>query len=150
MTDHRHARHRQPPDLAQRGATPHMLGEFYPVDDIVAVLEDQTTGERVVQALMAGGVPADDIDLIDGAWFIQHGEDLRQERGPLERLGGLLSVEERSHRQEYDTEARAGHWLIAVHAADAETAARVRGVLASHGARRVRHYRQHTIEDLSV
>jgi hypothetical protein len=148
MTQHSHADHRQPPDPAQRGSVPHKMGEFYPLDDIIAVVEDPATGERTRRALGEAGIPDGDIDVIDGAWFIERGRELKEARGFAERLGSLLASEERSYVAEYEDEARQGHSLIAVHAADAETAERVRRVLAAHGARRMRHYREHVIEEL--
>ena len=150
MTNQSHASHRQPEDPTQRGSVPHQMGEFYPLDDIVAVLADHATGERVQEALVQAGVPASDIDLIAGAWFIEHGRDLKQARGFAERLGGLLASEERGYVEEYEEEARAGRSLIAVHVADDPTAERVRRVLVDHSARRMRHYRRHTIQDLTA
>jgi hypothetical protein len=148
MTEQSHASHRQPPDPAQRGAVPHKMGEFYPIDDIVAVVEDQATGERAVRDLVQAGVPEGDIDLIEGAWFIEHGRELKEGEGLAERLGRLVASEEHAYLREYEEEARQGHVLMAVHAADAETTEQVRRVLVAHGARRMRHYRERVIEDL--
>ncbi len=150
MTQSSHASHRQPPDPAQRGQVPHKLGEFYPLDDIIAVLQDEATGTQVQQALVTAGIPATDIDVIDGAWFIEHGRELKAQRGLAERLGGLLASEERGYVEEYEEEARQGRTLIAVHAKTDATAETVRQVLAQHGARRMRHYREHVIEDLTA
>jgi hypothetical protein len=124
------------------------MGVFYPLDDIIAVLQDQATGERTVQALVAAGIPAGDIDLIDGPWFIEHGRELQGERGFGQRLAGLLASEERGYVKEYEDEARQGRTLIAVHAADVTTAERIRGVLVDNGASRMRYYREGIIQDL--
>jgi hypothetical protein len=149
MSDHSHASHRQPEDPAARGQVPHKLGEFYPLDDIVAVVDDQATGERARQALVEAGIPADDIDLIDGAWFIERGRQIKGSRTFAEKLGSLLASEERSYVEEYEEEAQNGHSLMAVHAESEEIAEQARKVLASHGARRMRHYRPHIIQELA-
>ena len=72
MTEHLHAEHRPPvdqdPSIVGRAA-PVELGQFYPLDDILAVVEDRSRGEQAVQALIDAGVPEGDVDLLDGAWF---------------------------------------------------------------------------------
>jgi hypothetical protein len=148
MTDSSHADHRQPRDPLERGSVPHKMGVFYPLDDVIAVLHDQATGEETKQALVAAGIPAGDIDLIDGPWFIEHGQELQGDRGFVQRLAGLLASEERGYVEEYEDEARQGRALIAVHAADESTAERIRRVLVDHGASRMRYYRENVIEDL--
>jgi hypothetical protein len=129
--DRSHAAHRQPQDPTQRGDVPHQFGEFYPLDDIIAVLDDERAAGRAHEALVEAGVPAGDIDVISGDWFIEHGRELKQARGFAERLAGLLASEERGYVEEYEDEARQGHALIAVHAVDDATAERVRQVLAA-------------------
>jgi hypothetical protein len=74
MTEDAHTEHRPPVDEnpSQVGqAAPTQLGQFYPLDDILAVIHDRDTAEHAVQALKDTGVSDGDVDLLDGAWFAE-------------------------------------------------------------------------------
>ena len=87
MTEDRHFEHRPPVDkdpstLGQ--APPHttLFGNFYPLNDVIAVVDERAKGEQAVKALQDAGIPGGDVDLLDGEWFAQ------AVRG-LDRPGGI-------------------------------------------------------------
>ena len=149
MTNESHAQHR--PQIEEdpvRAVPPTSFGELYPVHDILAVVEDQTTGEQARQSLRQAGVPESDMDLIDPAWFLEAGRTFKERRSPLQRLAALLAAEEGSYTAEYEEEARQGHPILVVHAGDRAGAERIGQVLRGHSARRMRYYDRNVIVDL--
>ena len=151
MSEDAHAEHRPPvdEDPANIGETPPTkLGQFYPLDDILAVVEDRSTGERAVQALKDAGVSDGDVDLLDGAWFAEAMRSARRQFGVAQRLAHLLPTDESLLVKRYMAEADRGRLIVIVHAPDPEDVERARSVLAMHGAREMRHYGRRVIRDL--
>ena len=98
MTEHSHAEHRPPVDKdpSELGPPPPgttAMGQFYPLHDILAVIDDRATAERAVQALKDAGVADDDVDLVDGPWFAEAVRGLGRRRGVLARLAALLPTD---------------------------------------------------------
>jgi hypothetical protein len=149
--EHSHAEHRWPidedPSQAWRTA-PTKLDRFYPVDDIVAVIDDRPTAEHAVQALRDAGVSDGDLDLVDGGWFAQAAHSAVQQRGVMKRLAHLLPTDESDLAGRYVEAAECQHVLIVVHAPGQDDIERARAVLAAHGAREMHHYGRRTIRDL--
>jgi hypothetical protein len=151
MTEDAHAEHRPPIDEnpSQVGqAVPTKLGQFYPLDDIFAVIDDRATAERAVQALKDAGVSDGDVDLLDGAWFAEAMRSARRQFGVAQRLAHLLPTDESLLVRRYVAEADQGHLIAIVHAERPDDVERARSVLAAHGAREMRHYERHVIRDL--
>lgn len=151
MNERSHARHRpavdeDPSNVGQ--AVPTKLGQFYPLDDILAVLEDRSAGERAVQALKDAGVAETDVDLLDGAWFAAAMRAAGRQHGVARRIAALLPTDESLLVKRYVAEAEQGHVIVIVHAPAPEDVERARAVLAAHGAREIRHYEQQVIRDL--
>ena len=97
MTQSPHTEHRPPvgqdPVQAARDM-PKAMGHLYPVGDILAVVDDRATAERLVQALKACGLPEGDVDLIDGAWFAQVLRANKESWNPLQHGLALLAADE--------------------------------------------------------
>jgi len=151
MTEHSHAEHRPPvdEDPSQVGqAAPTKLGQFYPLDDILAVIDDRATAERAVQALKDAGVSDGNVDLLDGAWFAEAMRSARRQFGVAQRLAHLLPTDESLLVRRYVAEADRGHAIVIVHAERPDEVESARSVLAAHGARELRHYGRHVIRDL--
>jgi hypothetical protein len=151
MSELTHAAHRWPveedPEQAWRAA-PTMLDRFYPIDDVVAVVDDRATAERAVQALKDAGVSDDDVDLVDGSWFARAARSAVGHRSTFQRFTHLLPTDETFLARKYVEEAEQEHDLIVVHAASPEDVERARLVLSTHGAREMHHYGRHVIRDL--
>jgi hypothetical protein len=148
MASPSHADHRPPvgQDPATAPSPPIELGYLYPENDVLAVVDDRATGERALAALRQTGVPAGDMDLLPGGWFVERMRTLRRRH----RLLQLLALSDEGDLiRGYVEEAESGHHLIAVHAAESGVVERVRGVLAAHGARHLLHWERFTVTDLS-
>jgi len=151
MTDQSHAEHRWPVDEDPSQAwqsVPTMMDRFYPLEDVVAVIDDRSTAERAIQALKDAGVADGDVDLADGAWFAQAARSTVQRRGRIARLTHMLETDESLLVTRYVEEADQMHVIIAVHAPNQDHVDRVRAVLAEHGAWEMHHYGKHVILDL--
>jgi hypothetical protein len=141
MTEHSHDEHRpradQDPSSQQ---APTAMGQFYPLHDILAVVDDRVAGERAVQALRAAGFAADDVDLLDGEWFVEAMRGVNRHGNLAERLMALLPTDERKLVELYEREARQGHFIVVVHAPEPKDVGRAQQVLRRHGAREMVHY----------
>lgn len=133
-------------DPATTPLPPTEAGEFYPENDVVAVVADRTAGERALAALRQAGVPTGDMDLVEGDWFVEQMRRLRERR----RLQRLLALsDERDLIRAVIEDAGGGHHLIVVHAADPMVVERVRRVLVAHRARHLLHWERFTVTELS-
>jgi hypothetical protein len=153
MTENPHAAHRPPidQDPSELGPPPSgstSFGNFYPMNDMLAVIDDRAMAERAVQALKTAGVPDGDVDIVDGEWFADAMHSIDRHGGVVSRLAKLLPTDERLLVQRYVAEAEHGHYIVVVHAEQPEDVKRAGRVLAAHGAREVRHYGQLVITDL--
>jgi hypothetical protein len=153
MTEHSHAEHRAPidQDPSTLGAPPPhttLLGSFYPMNDILAVVDDRTKGEQTLKALKAAGVPDSEVDLLDGAWFADAVRGVQSRGGIAGRLARFLSMDEQLLAQRYVSEAQQGRYIIVVHAEQPDQIAHVSAVLAKYGAHEARHYGATVITDL--
>src|ERR1043165_6904593 len=89
--------HRPPVGLDPARAAqemPKAMGHLYPVGDILAVVDDRATAERLVEALKACGLAEGDVDLVDGAWFAQVMRANKDRWNPLQRGLALLAADE--------------------------------------------------------
>jgi hypothetical protein len=153
MTEHSHAEHRPPVDQdpSKLGAPPPgvtSMGQYYPLNDLLAVIHERATAERAVQALKDAGVSDGDVDLLDGAWFAEAVRSSGRRHGVASRLAALLPTDESLLVQTYVEEAEQGHHIVVVHADQPEEVERARRVLAAHGAHEMRHYGRYVITDL--
>lgn len=130
---------------------PSSWGLIYPEGDVLAVIDDCAEADGTIRDLEAAGISPDDIFLIEGQRAVEIMEDFREHQHVLGRIGraitSLLSDSARFDRQ-YLEEARQGNHLLVVQAPSDEQVERVRPILRSHGARRVRRYGSLVVEDL--
>src|SRR5258708_7461712 len=142
---------RSPLEPTRSNLPPMSLGNVYPRDDIVAVIDDKESAERAVRALSDAGIPEDDVDLLDGPSVVEADRSLRQRRGRFQRLEAWLSSafsDDAGYARGYVLEAERGHYLVIAHAAQPEVVERVSQVLRAHGAHGMRHYELLTVTDL--
>ena len=152
--DKAHAKHspRRARDSAQANAPPSSVGNIYPLDDVVAVIDDPESAERAVRSLRDAGVAEDDVDLLDGPSVVEATRSFRQHGGRLRRVEAWLSEafsDDAEYARIYEREAERGHYLVIAHAAQPDVVERVRQVLRAHGAHNMRHYESLTVTDLS-
>lgn len=153
MTEHSHANHRPPADqdpstLGPPPAGTTSFGNFYPLNDILAVIHDRAMAESAVQALKQAGVPDGDVDLLDGAWFAEAMRGIDRHGGVAARLAAWFPMTERVLVQRYVEEAEQGHYIVVVHAEQADDIESARRELQAHGAHEIRHYGRAVMTDL--
>lgn len=130
---------------------PASLGNIYPRDDVVAVIDDREWAERAVRALSDAGLPEADVELLGGPALLEARDSFLEHRGWLQRLEAWLSAafsDDAAYARSYALEAERGHYLVIAHAPQAEVVERVRQVLLAHGAHSMRHYELLTVTDL--
>jgi hypothetical protein len=153
MPDDVHAKHspRRARDSTRAGTPPMSFGNVYPLDDIVAVIDDRESAERAVQGLHDAGLPENDVDLLDGPSLLEAERAFRDRRGPLQKVQAWLSEafsDDAAYARSYVLEAERGHYLVVAHAEHPEVAERIGRVLRAHGAHNIRHYQPLTVTDL--
>jgi hypothetical protein len=127
-----------------------MLGVWYPRNYIVAAI-DPTDGAAAVEALLSAGFGSNSVRLEDSASVRRIRAAIYEQRTPLQRAAATVSrtlTDEGMMSQEYFDEAEAEASLIAVLAPEPRLVTQARQILASHGARHMRFYGDHTITDL--
>jgi hypothetical protein len=130
---------------------PTSLGNIYPLDDVVAVIDDKESAEQAVRALSDAGLQDDDVDLLDGPAVVEADRSFRQRGSRLQKFEAWLSAvfsDDADYARTYVLEAQHGHYLVIVHAAEPEVVQRVSHVLRDHGAHTMRHYELLTVTDL--
>ena len=143
MTQSSHDEHRPPvgQDPVQTAEEiPKLMGHLYPVGDILAVIDERADVDRLVQALAAAGVPDGDIDLVDGAWFVQVMRANKESWNPIQHAVARLAADEGEVVRTYIRHAEEGHSIVVVHAEQPELWATVADLLRAHGAHDLRHY----------
>lgn len=152
MTTAAHADHRPAaPNGQASGKRPTSFGVLYPENDVIAVADDAVDAERIAAALREAGVPEGDVDLIPGRHFLAMSQSAARRRSLLGRLFAAVSrlfSDDAANEQLFVEEARKGHALLIVHAPDAATLERVRGVLAQSRVHDARYYGRATVEAL--
>jgi hypothetical protein len=152
MAEHTHAEHDPTRSTEETPIhPPTSFGVVYPKDDIIAVIADHAEAERAVQALQDAGIPADDIDLLEGKQLLEIERDLQARQTLAGRVGRLLSFltsDEGAYQQQYVDEATKGHHILVVHAPESDVVERVQNVLVAHHARHARRYGALTVTDL--
>jgi hypothetical protein len=152
-SENAHAKHRPRNALGttRTSLPPTSLGNIYPRDDVVAVIDDKESAELAVRALSDAGLPDDDVDLLDGPTVVEADQSLRQRGGRLRKFEAWLSAafsDDGDYARTYLQEAQRGHYLVVVHAAEPEVVQRVSQVLHAHRAHTIRHYELLTVTDL--
>ncbi len=138
-------------DSGQANPPPSSVGNIYPLDDVVAVIDDPESAERAVRSLRDAGLAEDDVDLLDGPSAVEAARSFRQHGGRLRRVQAWLSEafsDDGEYARIYEREAERGHYLVIAHAAGPEVVESVRQVLHAHGGHSMRHFELLTVTDL--
>jgi hypothetical protein len=147
-----HATHRPSlPGASGQAQRPTSFGVLYPENDVIAVVDDPAAAARTAAALREAGIPAGDVDVIEGAQFLAMNRYAERRRGPLGRLVAAVSrlfSDDAADEQLFAEAAQQGHALLVVHAPSATTLARVRNVLAQSPAHDARYYGRATVEEI--
>src|SRR5262249_42424791 len=125
---------------------PTLMGNPYPVDNVVAVIDDQAEAVQAVTSLRDAGLAEDDVIVLDKAAVAQANHP-----GRMQRVGAWLSEafsDDAAYARLYAHEAERGHYLVIAHAPRLAAVERVRKALRAHGAHDMRHFERLTVTDL--
>jgi hypothetical protein len=110
-----HAKHslRGALDPSRASTPPRSLGNLYPLNDVVAVIDDRGSAEQAVRALTEAGLAESDVDLLDGPSVVEARRSFQRHGGRLQRLEVWLSSafsDDAAYARGYVLEAERGHY----------------------------------------
>ncbi len=124
-----------------------LFGIFYPQQYTVAVLDDAAQADRIGLAFRETPFSGD-IQRWTGREMLERYGPTGKRRRFWHRLSSLLPSEEGAALQQWLNEGARGSHFIAVHSPRPEQMRQAQVLLASHGARAMRHYGRWTVTDL--
>jgi hypothetical protein len=115
-------------------------GVIYPKNYVVGVIDDPQEAERAVQALQEAGFTHQDIRLFHNEEVIAHVQEAKKRRNRLQRLVAAFQqgTDEGDDIQVYVEEARLGHHILNVHAANDAQVERVRDIITTYHAHTIK------------
>ncbi len=137
--------------MVQQGTQHDQEFIHYPTNMLVAVINSPEEAEAALQELTDQGFAADQIRVLCGPQGARQLDVSGQEHGILGRLSRLIlrigDVESESIRR-HEKELEAGHFLVAIPAAEPAAREQARGILKSHGGHYLNFYGQWAVETL--
>ena len=125
-----------------------LMGTYYPMGYVVAVIDDAAEAERASEALRRTGWAGGDVRVLTGDEVLADHRAFLEDRSLLERAESLLASDEVDAQGEYLDEADQGRRLVTVRAETPEQAERAAAVLRAHHGRLMRHYGRLVVRDL--
>jgi hypothetical protein len=137
--------HDWPPEQSAHGALRpwHATAAGY----LAVLFEDPAEARRAQRGLQQHGVPAGDLRLYDGEETLRIASRLEQERSVLARAINEVVVD-RSLRERWLANARAGGSLLWLSAPTKDRANRLVGLLADYRYGTLRHFGEDGVEDI--
>jgi hypothetical protein len=114
---------------------------------LAVLFEDPEEAQRAHRGLQDHGVPVGDLRLYDGEETLRIASRLEQERSVLARAINEVVVD-RSLRERWLANARAGGSLLWVYAPTKDRATRLVGLLADYRYGTLRHFGEDGVEDI--
>lgn len=124
----------------------------YPMDWLLAVIDDPAAAEEARAALVAAGFSADQVRVLAGATADGSLSDLPTSRGPLGqliRLVQFMTMDQTPDLRLYEAALDDGRAIVAVHCGSRPRLLAARDILASHGAHFQNHFGRYATEEFS-
>ena len=121
---------------------------WFPTDYIFACIDNREEAARAVQDLRGAGFHAEDVYLVGGQEATTRIEIACEHCNLVLRALRFLwkfMSDEGLLLQDYATEARAGHSILAVHVTEPDRVEEVRRILAKHHARRMEYWSHNAV-----
>jgi len=125
------------------------FGQFYPEEDVLAVIQDEGRGASVRRALEQVGIPSEEIRIVPGAEFAPAMTGMREDRGLVEKVISFHTRELDELMDRYVDHAEQGRAIVVVRAEDDERTDLIGRVLAEQGAEMVHHYGKYSVRRLN-
>lgn len=124
----------------------------YPMDWLLAVIDDPAEAERARGPLLAAGFPADQVRILSGATADGSLADLPTSRGALGhliRLVQFMTMDQTHDLRLYEAALDDGRAIVAVHCGTRPKLIEARDILAGHGAHFQNHFGRYATEEFS-
>jgi hypothetical protein len=124
----------------------------YPMEWLLAVIDDPTMAGPAAMALVSGGVPSNQVKVLVGATSQGSLADLPTSRGVLSRFIRLIqfmSMDQTPDLRLYEAALDDGRAIVAVHGLDRPGLLAARDSLADHGAHFQNYFGRYSTEELS-
>jgi hypothetical protein len=124
----------------------------YPLDWLLAVIDDPGRAHEAASVLVAAGFAADDVKVLEGATADGSLADLPTSRGALGeliRLIQFISMDQTPDLRLYEAALDDGRAIVAIHGGSRPRLLEARDVLAAHGAHFQNHFGRFATEELS-
>ncbi len=117
----------------------------YPAGYIFGVVDDRADAETLIADLEAAGFDKAELMRFTGEEGAEHIDASGEQHGLFARLVRLLHTADDStmHAEEYEREARAGHYVIGVHAPSDTEKAKARELVKARRAHFINYYSPH-------
>jgi hypothetical protein len=125
------------------------FGQFYPEEDVLAVIPDVESGGPVRDVLERAGIPSDEIRVVAGDKFAPAMRGMREDRNLVEKVISFHTRELDALMDRYVDHAEEGRAIVVVRAEDDERTELVGRILAEHGAEMVHHYGKYSVRRLN-
>jgi hypothetical protein len=124
----------------------------YPMDWLLAVIDDPAEAQAAGAALVAAGFDADHVKILEGATADGSLADLPTGSGPIAQLIRLIqfmSMDQTPDLRLYEAALDDGRAIVAVHCGTREKLLEVRDILADHSAHFQNHFGRYATEEFS-
>jgi len=124
----------------------------YPMDWLLAVIDDHEAARRAVAALVAAGFDPDAVKVLEGATSDGSLADLPTCEGAIGRLIRLVqfvTMDQTPDLRLYEAALDDGRAIVAVHCSGREKLLEARDLLAGHGAHFQNHFGRYATEEFS-
>ncbi len=123
-------------------------GRLYPMDAIIAHIDDGDQAAAAEIALRDAGWERDDVITASGEEVLQVSGAAQADRGFLQRIAAAFPSEEADIENEYKDAAARGVWAMMVKARTDDRRVAATSILKAHGAYGLRHYGKRVITDI--
>jgi hypothetical protein len=124
----------------------------YPLDWLLAVIDEPNAARAAAAALVAAGFDAETVKVLEGATAEGSLSDLPTSSGAigqLIRLVQFMSMDQTPDLRLYEAALDDGRAIVAVHGGGRERLLEARDLLAAHGAHFQNHFGRYATEELS-
>jgi hypothetical protein len=124
----------------------------YPLDWLLAVIDEPAAARTAAAALLAAGFEEDNVKVLEGATADGSLADLPTSRGAigsLIRLVQFMSMDQTPDLRLYEAALDDGRAIVAVHCANRQRLLQARDILAANGAHFQNHFGRYATEEFS-
>lgn len=124
-------------------------GAIYPVNYVVAVIDDLWEAQQAAQAFIESGYDVSNIRLMDSHEALEKIHELEAGRNWLQRFfSSFQGTTDETGAAVYKSEAQKGYHILHVHATTSQEVERIRDILEVYHAHTIKYFGPWSVEDL--